>query len=175
MDFLDILKYPESSLFEPSKQISDIDAALQQQIDQMINTLYFSRGLGLAAPQVGDLRSFFVYDLSQADEAKVEHSGPIIVLNPEILETEGEETADEGCLSIPGYFEKVSRSYRVLMKGLDREGKEIRIEAEGLAARLFQHEIDHINGVLMISRISSLKRDIFLRKFKKQNKNAETG
>jgi len=174
MAFLEILKYPESRLFEPSKTISEINGDLQHQIDEMINTLYFSRGLGLAAPQVGDLRSFFVYDLSGSEDAKEGRQGPVIVINPEIIETEGEEIADEGCLSIPGYFEKVKRAYRVLMKGLDREGKEIRIEAEGLAARLFQHEIDHIKGVLMLDHLSSLKRDVFLRKFKKQLKQAET-
>ena len=87
---------------------------------------------------------------------------------------EGEEIAEEGCLSMPGYFEKVSRAYRVQMKGFDREGNSLRIEGEGLAARLFQHEIDHLNGILMLNHLSSLKRDIFLRKFKKQHKYAAT-
>ncbi|MEC4678659.1 MAG: peptide deformylase, partial [Nitrospirota bacterium] len=88
--------------------------------------------------------------------------------------SEGEELADEGCLSIPGYFEKVRRAYRVQLKAQDREGKDIRIEAEGLTARLFQHEIDHLNGVLMLDHLSSLKRNIFIRKFKKKQKYAES-
>jgi len=169
MGFLEILKYPEEGLFKESEAISVIDGALQDQIDDMLKTLYSVGGLGLAAPQVGDLRSFFVYDLSNT-ESKGNHPGPVIVLNPEIVEMEGEEVADEGCLSIPGYYEKVKRAYRVLIKGLDREGKEIHIEAEGLAARLFQHEVDHLNGVLMLAHLSSLKRDIFLKKFKKKMK-----
>jgi len=174
MPLLEILKYPEAQLFEKSESVSEIDSALQTQIDRMFDTLYVSEGLGLAAPQVGCLQSFFIYDLSRhGDEAK-HGPGPIVVLNPEIVETEGEEIADEGCLSIPGYFEKVSRAYRVQLKGQDREGKDIRIEAEGLAARLFQHEIDHLNGVLMLDHLSSLKRNIFLRKFKKKQKYAES-
>ncbi|MFQ5598471.1 MAG: peptide deformylase [Nitrospiria bacterium] len=172
MSALEILKYPDTTLFEKSKAVSDIDGDLQSRIDVMIETLYSVQGLGLAAPQVGDLRSFFIYDLSRTNEKQI-RSDPIIVLNPEIIEMEGEEIADEGCLSIPGYYEKVKRAYRVLLKGFDREGKEIRIEGEGLAARLFQHEIDHLNGVLMLNRMSSLKRSIFLRKFKKQQKQAE--
>lgn len=166
---LEILKYPESCLLEQSKAVTEIDGALQYQIDEMIDTLYAAPGMGLAAPQVGDLRTFFIYDLSQQEGNKSEYK-PSIILNPEILEMEGEEVAEEGCLSIPGYFEKVKRAYRLQLKGVDREGKEIRLEAEGLAARLFQHEIDHLNGVMMFNRLSPLKRNIFLRKLKKQMK-----
>jgi len=171
---LEILKYPETQLFEPSEAVVEIDAALQSQINQMFETLYMSDGLGLAAPQVGCLQSFFIYDLSRHQDAPQHGPGPIVLLNPEIIESEGEEVADEGCLSIPGYFEKVRRAYRVQLKAQDREGKDIRIEAEGLAARLFQHEIDHLNGVLMLDHLSSLKRNIFIRKFKKKQKYAES-
>jgi peptide deformylase len=87
---------------------------------------------------------------------------------------EGEVIADEGCLSIPGYFEKVKRAVRVQLKGLNREGKEIRIEAEGLFARMLQHEVDHINGVMMVDHFSSLKKDIFFRKLKKRMKRGGT-
>ncbi len=174
MSYLEILKYPNAQLLEKSEVVKNIDGLLQKQIDKMFKTLYVSKGLGLAASQVGCLQSFFIYDLSTQKDEPNHGSGPIVILNPEIVETEGEEIADEGCLSIPGYFEKISRAYRVQLKGLDREGKEIRIEGEGLAARLFQHEIDHLSGVLMLSRLSPLKRDIFLRKYKKQKKNAET-
>ncbi len=174
MPRLEILKYPETQLFEKSAAVSEIDGALQSRINRMFDTLYMSEGLGLAAPQVGCLQSFFIYDLSHHEDEPKHGPGPIVVLNPEIVEMEGEEIADEGCLSIPGYFEKVSRAYRVQLKGQDREGKDIRIEAEGLAARLFQHEIDHLNGVLMLDHLSSLKRNIFLRKFKKKQKYAES-
>jgi len=166
----EILKYPDSRLMQETEGISEINGALQERINLMIETLYASQGFGLAAPQVGDLRAFFVYDLSIQSEDKSVHRGPIVLINPEIVEMEGEEVAEEGCLSIPGYFEKVKRAYRVQVKGLDREGKELRVEGEGLAARLFQHEIDHLNGVMMLSRLSRLKRGLFLRKFKKQQK-----
>jgi len=168
----EILKYPDGRLLKKTEVVADIDGALQKQINLMIETLYASQGFGLAAPQVGDLRAFFVYDLSIQNEDTNAHRGPIVLINPEIVAMEGEEVAEEGCLSIPGYFEKVKRAYRVQVKGFDREGKELRIEGEGLAARLFQHEIDHLNGVMMLTRLSSLKRGLFLRKFKKQQKKA---
>ncbi len=173
MTALEILKYPDTLLLEKSESVSRIDGLLQTRIDQMLETLYASQGLGLAAPQVGCLQSFFIYDLSPQEDEANHGPDPIVILNPEIVEEEGEEVAEEGCLSIPGYFEKIRRAYRIQLKGLDREGKEIRIEGEGLAARIFQHEIDHLNGVLMINRLSSLKRNIFLRKFKKKKKQAE--
>jgi len=169
---LEILKYPETLLSEKSLAITEIDSDLQKQIDRMMETLYGAEGLGLAAPQVGDLRSFFIYDLSHSEEVVQKEDGPVIILNPEIVEMEGSKVESEGCLSIPGYFEKVKRAYRIQVKGLDREGKELRIEREGLTARLIQHEIDHLNGVLMLSRISSLKRGMFIRKFKKQQRKA---
>lgn len=173
MSYLEILKYPNTQLLEKSEEVKNIDDVLQKLINKMFEALYGCKGLGLAAAQVGCLQSFFIYDLSSQEDELKHDPGPVVILNPEIVETEGEEIADEGCLSLPGYFEKISRAYRVQMKGLDREGKEIRIEGEGLAARLFQHEIDHLNGVLMLSRLSPLKRDIFLRKFKKQQKYAD--
>ncbi|NKE70542.1 peptide deformylase [Candidatus Manganitrophus noduliformans] len=174
MPVLEIVKYPAPVLLQRAEEVREVDGALQKQIDEMIETLYAAPGLGLAAPQVGDSRRFFVYDLSVQEEEPVARKGPLVVLNPEILEMEGEEVSDEGCLSIPGYHEKVKRAYRVLLRGLDREGKEIRIEGEGLLARLFQHEVDHINGVLMVERFSSLKKDIFFRKFKKMLKQGES-
>jgi peptide deformylase len=167
---LEILKYPDNRLVQKAETVADINGALQAHIDQIIETLYGAPGLGLAAPQVGTSLRLFVYDLSVRDKERTERLGPVIVMNPEIVAMEGEEIAEEGCLSIPSYFEKVRRAQRVQIVGLDREGKEIRLEGEGLAARLFQHEIDHLNGVLMIERFSSLKRSIFLRKFKKQSR-----
>lgn len=174
MAVLEIVKYPASVLLQRAEEVREVDGALQKQIDKMIETLYAAPGLGLAAPQIGDSRRFFVYDLSVQEEEPVARKGPLVVLNPEILEMEGEEVSDEGCLSIPGYHEKVKRAYRVLLRGLDRDGKEIRLEGEGLLARLFQHEVDHINGILMVDHFSSLKKDIFFRKFKKMLKQGES-
>ncbi|MBI3802418.1 MAG: peptide deformylase [Nitrospirae bacterium] len=174
MAVLEIVKYPTPVLLNRAEEVREIDGTLQARINDMIETLYAAPGLGLAAPQVGDPHRFFVYDLSVQEEEPTARKGPLVIINPEIIEMEGEEIADEGCLSIPGYHEKVKRAYRVLLRGVDREGKEIRLEGEGLLARLFQHEIDHINGVLMVDRFSSLKKDIFFRKFKKMLKQGES-
>lgn len=174
MSVLEIVKYPAPVLLKRAEEVRQVDGVLQTQIDDMIETLYAAPGLGLAAPQVGDSRRFFIYDLSVQDEEPTDRKGPQIIINPEIVEMEGEEVADEGCLSLPGYHEKVKRAYRVLLKGLNREGKEIRLEGEGLLARLFQHEVDHLNGLLMVERFSSLKKDIFFRKFKKMLKQGES-
>ncbi|MDC4225103.1 MAG: peptide deformylase [Candidatus Manganitrophus sp.] len=174
MSVLEIVKYPTPVLLKQAEPVREIDGALQSQINDMIETLYAAPGLGLAAPQVGDSRRLFVYDLSVQEEEPTARKGPLVVINPEIIEMEGEEVSDEGCLSIPGYHEKVKRAYRVLLKGVDREGKEVRLEGEGLLARLFQHEVDHLNGVLMVERFSSLKKDIFFRKFKKMLKQGES-
>lgn len=170
MSRLEIVKYPDPVLLKKADPVADINGDLQKRIDQMIETLYAAPGLGLAAPQVGDSVRLFVYDMSVQDEASDRRKGPIVVINPEIVAMEGEEISEEGCLSIPGYQEKVKRAYRVQLKGLDRDGKEIRLEGEGLLARLFQHEIDHIDGIMMVDRFSSLKKDIFFRKFKKKFK-----
>jgi peptide deformylase len=174
MAVLEIVKYPEPVLLKKAKEVEQIDGALHKRIEEMIETLYAAPGLGLAAPQVGDSLRFFVYDLAVQEEAPEARKGPIVVINPEIIEMEGEEVEEEGCLSLPGYLEKVKRALRVQLKGLDREGNEIRLEGEGLLARLFQHEVDHINGVLMVDRFSSLKKDIFFRKFKKMVKQGES-
>lgn len=170
MAILEIVKYPAPVLFKKAEPVTQINGALQKRIDDMIETLYAVPGLGLAAPQVGDSLRLFVYDLSAQEEEGTARTGPSVVMNPEVITAEGEETSDEGCLSIPGYFEKVKRAFHIELKGLDREGKEIRLEGEGLLARLFQHEVDHLNGVVMINRFSSLKKNIFLRKFKKKMK-----
>jgi len=170
MAVIEIVKYPESVLEKKGELVTEIDGGLQGQIDDMFESLYAVSGIGLAAPQVGHSLSIFIYDLSLSDKLPKDVKGPTVILNPEIVEMEGEVIDDEGCLSIPGYFEKVKRAVRVQLKGLDREGKEIRIEAEGLFARMLQHEVDHINGVLMIDHFSSLKKDIFFRKFKKKVK-----
>ena len=169
---LRIVEYPAPILLRRVPPVAEIDGALQARIDRMFATLYPSNGLGLAAPQVGEALRLFIYDLSVRDKEAGGPRRPVVVINPEIVSMEGEEVAEEGCLSIPGYFENVKRALRVQLRGVDRHGREIRMEAEGLVARLFQHEIDHLNGVMMIDHFSSLKRNIFLRKFKKGRQDA---
>lgn len=171
---LAILEYPAPILLRKTAPIAQIDGALQDRIDGIIETLYRSNGLGLAAPQVGEALRLFVYDISarETEEGRAAQRGPVVIINPEIVEVEGEEMAQEGCLSIPGYFENIKRALRVQIRGVDRDGHECRMEASGLLARLYQHEVDHLNGVMMIDHFSSLKRNIFLRKFKKTQQSA---
>jgi peptide deformylase len=163
---LPIRTYPDPILRQRAKPVTQFDDALQTLINNMVDTLYAAPGLGLAAPQVGESLRLFVYDLSV-------HEGKhplVVVMNPEIVETSGKETDDEGCLSVPHYREKVQRPAQVILRGLDRDGKKIELVGEGLSARLFQHEVDHLNGMLLIDRLSSLKRDIFLRRFRKRTR-----
>lgn len=164
MAILEIKRFPEKVLKEKSVPVVDIDRDVQQLIDDMIETMYAAPGVGLAAPQVGVSRRIIVIDVSVKEGEKV----PLIVLiNPEIIMTEGEIESEEGCLSLPGYITTVKRAERVIVSGLDRKGKEVRIEGEGLLSRALQHEIDHLNGVLLIDRISSIKREFFKKRYKK--------
>ncbi len=166
MAILQIKEYPDPILRKKAEPVGLIDAGIQRLIDDMIDTLYKAPGLGLAAPQVGYSCRLFVFDLSQHDERF-----PLTVLiNPEIRKMEGEAVDDEGCLSVPDYRTKVTRAKRVLIQGLNREGKTLELEGEDLVARLFQHEMDHLNGVLLIDRISSLKKSLILKKLKKKMK-----
>lgn len=168
MSILRIREYPDEVLRLAAQPVANVDGRLQALIDDMFETLYAVPGLGLAAPQVGASLQLFVYDMGIREG---EHERKII-LNPTIVEQEGEITEEEGCLSIPDYREVIKRAARVLLKGFDRDGREVQIEAHGLEARLFQHELDHLNGVLMLDRMSPLKRDLFQRKTKKRLKTA---
>ncbi len=163
MAVLEIKKYPEKILKEKASPIRNIDGALQRIVDDMIETMYAAHGVGLAANQVGILQRLCVIDL-RSKENKI----PLIVLiNPVIAEKEGAVDAEEACLSLPGYMTSIRRAERVLVRGVDREGKELEIEGEGLLARAFQHEIDHLEGLLFIDRMSPIKREFFKRRYKK--------
>ena len=143
--------YGDPVLGQRAREIEDIDAKLVRLVDDMIETMYDAVGAGLAAPQVGVQRRLFVYDVGD---------GPEAVLNPEIVETSGEWYHDEGCLSIPGLRLGITRPDRVLLRGLDLEGKQIEIEADEFLGRVFQHEVDHLDGVLMIERLEDEQRKI---------------
>jgi len=163
MAVLEIKKYPEKVLKEKAAPVENIDAALQQLMDDMIETMHHARGIGLAANQVGITKKLCVLDLGLRED-KV----PLIVLlNPVITEKEGVVDAEEGCLSIPGYLTSIKRAEKVIVKGINREGKDIEIEAEGLLARALQHEIDHLEGLLFIDRMSPVRREFFKRRYKK--------
>jgi peptide deformylase len=145
-----IRTFGDPVLTSRAANVTDIDGKVARIVDEMFDTLYSSdSGIGLAAPQVGIQRQIFVWDME--DE-------PMVVINPTIVESDGEWVYDEGCLSIPGLFVEMTRPKTVLMRGLDLDGNEIEIEADELEARLFQHELDHLNGVLMFDRMQPEQR-----------------
>jgi len=126
--------------------VTDIDGKIARLVDEMFDTLYESQnGIALAAPQIGVQKQIFVWDLEEQ---------PTVIINPEIVESDGEWVYDEGCLSIPGLYVELMRPKRVLMRGLDLDGNTVELEADELEARMFQHELDHLHGVLMFDRMS---------------------
>jgi peptide deformylase len=168
MALLEIKKYPEKILKEKTAFVENFDGDIQRLIDEMIETMYAAKGIGLAANQVGISKRLCVIDTSMREEKR-----PLIVLiNPVIIGKEGKEEAEEGCLSIPGYLTTIKRSAKVCVKGLDREGKLLEIEATGLFSRVLQHEIDHLDGLLIIDRMSPIKREFFKKRYKKSLKAA---
>jgi peptide deformylase len=166
MALLEIKKYPEKILKEKTAYIESIDRDIQCLINDMIETMNAARGVGLAANQVGVLKRLCVIDTRE------EKSPLVILINPVILEKEGVEESEEGCLSVPGYLPVIKRAAKVSVKGLNREGKPVEIEATGLLARVLQHEIDHLDGLLIIDRISPIKREFFKKRYKKSLKAA---
>lgn len=156
--------YPDAVLKRKAEPVTRFDAALQQLIDVMFETMYAAPGVGLAAPQIGESLRLFVYDVGAAEG----RPGPGVVINPHILSQSGQLIEEEGCLSVDGYRDRVRRAGRMAVVGLDRDGKEIRLEGEGLFARMLQHEMDHLDGLVFIDRLSPLKRGLYLKKLKKQ-------
>ena len=165
MSVLEVLTYPDKFLRQPTKAVENIDGRIKKLIDNMAETMYDAPGAGLAAIQVGCDKSIIVFDNLPGETEKSLQ----VLLNPEILESNGEIISeDEGCLSVPDFRSNVKRSSLVLVEGIDREGNPIKIEVEGYLAIVLQHEIDHLNGILFIDRISSLKRELYKRRIKKQ-------
>lgn len=164
MAVLEIKKYPDEVLKKKALSVENIDNDLQRLIDDMIETMYAAPGIGLAAPQVGVSKRLIVIDVNTKDEKY-----PLIVLiNPEIVEADGFIDSEEGCLSVPGYTSTIKRAERVVVKGLDRNGKPVQIEGTGLLSRALQHEIDHLDGILFIDRLSSIKREFFKKRYLKE-------
>lgn len=159
----EIVIYPEKVLKSRAEHIENIDLGIVALAEDMARTMYEAPGVGLAAPQVGECRRLIVVDQTSGKE-----DGHLItVINPEIIEKEGSEVDSEMCLSVPDTSIDVARAERILVKGIDLRGNELRIEAEGFLARIFQHEIDHLNGVVILDYASFLKRSIYLKKRKK--------
>lgn len=168
MTLLKILTYPDPFLRQPTKPVTDIDDEIQTIIEDMAETMYQAPGVGLAAIQAGIDKSIIVYD-PEADDQKRKFQ---VLINPEIVFSEGSMISEnEGCLSVPDFRADVKRSERVYAEGLDRHGKSVKIEAEGLLSVILQHEIDHLKGILFIDRISALKRQLYKKKRIKALKN----
>jgi peptide deformylase len=161
-----ILRYGADVLHQPAAPVADITPEIQQLIDDMIQTMYAAPGIGLAAPQVGVPLRIFVADLSVG-----RNPGDLLTfINPEFVERDGAQNEDEGCLSAPGFNASVVRPARVILKGLHRDGTEQMIEGTGLLARCFQHEMDHLEGMLFVDRLRGLQKSLILRKIKKLSK-----
>ena len=170
MTQLKIVTYPDKFLKEPTKPVENIDGKLMEAVGNMGETMYAAPGIGLAAIQVGIDQSFLIYDVSPGDEKRQLS----LLVNPRIVEKEGEIISeDEGCLSVPEYRADVKRYASIIVEGYDGDQKPVRIEAHELLSIVLQHEIDHLRGTLFIDRISSLKRQIYKRKVKKQLKKGE--
>ncbi len=166
MAVLEIRQYPDPVLKGGCKPVKEITPEILTLIEDMVHTMYDAPGVGLAAPQVGvPLR------LTVIDASTEEHKMPLLVLiNPEIVEYEGEVEEEEGCLSVQGHYAAVKRYAKVRVRALDKDGKPFEVDGEGLLARALQHELDHLDGMLFIDRLSPLKRDLIKRKLKKQAK-----
>ena len=166
MAIREIKKFPDPVLRKKTAVVGAIDEDLCRLIDDMVETMHAAPGVGLAANQVGVPLQVAVIDIGDhEDEGK---KRPLVVLiNPEVLSQEGTVVAEEGCLSVPDFTEKVKRAARIKVRAKDRAGKTFELEADGLMAKALQHEIDHLNGILFIDRLSPIKKSIFRRKLKK--------
>ncbi len=161
-----IVKWGTSVLHAPSAPVKEIDDSIRTLVDDMVETMYAAPGIGLAAPQIAVPLRVIVVDLSVGEDPKQ----LIKLVNPEFVLKEGEQKHEEGCLSIPGYGGSPTRPARVVVKGLDLDGRERTYEGTELLARAFCHEIDHIDGLLFVDRLSPLKRDLLKRKLRKRAK-----
>lgn len=164
-----ILKYGDRPLHLPAAPVTRFDEALQQLIDDMIETMYAAPGIGLAATQVGVPLRVFVVDLSVGQDPRQ----LIVMINGEFVERDGTQLEEEGCLSVPGFSATVLRPARAVVSGLDREGSPQRLEGTGLLARAFQHEMDHLDGRVFIDRLRGIKRDVIVRKIQKLQKSGK--
>ena len=166
---LKIVKYPEPVLSQPGEPVTEFNDELRQLAADLFETMYAAQGIGLAAPQVGVSKRLTVIDLSMGKTPK----DKLVLINPEIIFSEGKIYEEEGCLSFPEIKEKVVRSAKVRIRAQDLHGKWFEMDAEELLSRCMQHEIDHLDGILFIFRVSSLKRDLALRKIRKMQRAGE--
>ena len=164
MAILNILNYPDERLRTVAKPVDEVTVEIQQLTDNMLETMYAAPGIGLAATQVNVHQRIIVMDISE------EKNQPLVLINPEIVEKDGEQEFDEGCLSVPGIYETVQRAEHIKLRALNREGEEFEMEAHGLLAVCIQHEMDHLMGKLFVDYLSNLKRQRIRKKLQKQQK-----
>lgn len=164
MAILNILNYPDERLRTVAQPVSEVSEEIQQLTDNMLETMYAAPGIGLAATQVNVHQRIIVMDISE------EKNQPLVLINPEIVEKDGEQEFDEGCLSVPGIYETVQRAEHIRLRALNRDGEEFEMEAHGLLAVCIQHEMDHLMGKLFVDYLSNLKRQRIRKKLQKQQK-----
>ncbi len=164
MALLNILHYPDERLHKVAKPVAEVDDRIRTLIDDMVETMYASSGIGLAATQVNVHERLVVIDISE------ERDGAMAFINPEIIEKSGETVYEEGCLSVPGIYDKVTRAERVTVRALDRDGKPFELKADGLLAICLQHELDHLLGKVFVEYLSELKQSRIKTKLKKREK-----
>ena len=167
MSIRNIIIEPDTILRKKSEPLQQVNNETQKLLDDMLKTMYAAPGIGLAAVQIGILKRIIVIDISKKEEKK----NPIFLINPEIT-YQSKETSiyEEGCLSLPGYFAEIERPAKCKINYIDYNGKKAELEAEGLLSTCVQHEIDHLNGILFIDYLSKLKKDMIIKKLKKQKK-----
>jgi len=161
MAFLQILKYPDPRLYTVAETVRQVDHNTRSLIDDMAETMYAAPGIGLAATQVNVHKQLIVMDLSETKDQL------LVLINPEIIESSGQIECEEGCLSVPGIYDKVSRAEKIRVKALDRDGKPFEFDAEGLLAVCVQHEMDHLKGKVFVEYLSPLKQQRIVKKLRK--------
>jgi len=166
MAILNILHFPDDRLRTKARPVAEVTDKHRTLISNMLETMYDAPGIGLAATQVNVHERVLVIDISE------EKNEPIALINPEILEKDGDQEFDEGCLSVPGIYETIHRAEKILVKALNKEGESIEMRAEGLLAVCIQHEMDHLEGKLFVDYLSQMKKQRIRKKLEKQQKNA---
>jgi peptide deformylase len=169
MTKLAILEYPDPRLRKTAKRVEAVDDAVRQLADDLLQTMYSAKGIGLAATQVDVHRRVLVLDVSEA------RNQPLVLINPEILRAEGRGPGEEGCLSLPDIYDKVQRATHIRVRALERDGVPFEMDAEGLLAVCIQHEMDHLEGKLFVDYLSELKRQLIRRRLEKERKQRSTG
>jgi peptide deformylase len=169
MTKLAILEYPDPRLRTKAEPIRAVDDAVRKLTDDMLETMYAARGVGLSATQVDVHRRLLVLDVSDTRDQ------PLVFINPEILAAEGQTPGEEGCLSVPGIYDKVERAERIKVRALDRDGAPFEMDAEGMLAICIQHEMDHLEGKLFVDYLSELKRQLIRRRLQKERKQRSQG